>query len=982
MVQVLHVIDGTTPADMLWQMELLAGPEDAVASLGQPPSARLAWRCRHVVNQPFGSTWLAGLALGGAAGEADVLHAWSLRACQAARVAGWLRGRKVLLSLSYAPSGEPMGWIARMIRKGVLEVTVPTEAARQRMLTCGLPERSVHVLPPAARGLEDAAARRQRARRQLGLDTGEFVIVAPSEMTRAAGHRMASWAQAILRRIESGVFLLMPGGGRDERGVRSFVGTTGYAGEVFFTGERMEAADALAAADVAVFFHERDCGVGALAAAMAAGLPVAAARTADLIECVPDGEAGLLMAPGDPRGASAAIWRIMKDEGLRRRLGGAAARRAGQMFDPATARGKLQGIYAALGKAKGPGLALAEWWGRWRGGGGGGTAGPGQAGEAVQAGEAAAAGAPAAWPAKSPGQMLFADAEAEELLGDRLGELCRPDPPEWEAVKTNPSRTVYRGRVKGQWVYLKHFHRHDWIARLARRLGFSRAREEMRLSQYLVGHGVPVAEVLAARCGQPLEWVATRAIPQAEQADEWHLKQFSRGREGQQAVRGALVVLAEMIGRMHAAGVLHGDLHCGNVLVRTRTAGPKLVLMDLHRARRRGWLSRTARAVNLAQLFHDRRELTSRTERLRFLKHYLRASGAKGTLRGWSIIIEAIGRRHTRRQHAKRDDRVVGTGKYFARLSLGGGWRGHVVLASKWKMPGSRAAKLTFTAEGWRKALGDLESLLAGEDVTVVKDTPSGLIARRRVQVDGHWLEVYVKRARRKQPWKILPDCFRPARALRAFRLGHQLLTRRIVTALPLAAMERRVGPLLLDSILVTEAVDAPDLRTFLSSYLSGLAAGVPWRPPGAGEGPLLLARQRELARQVLRQLGRLLQRLHQNHFTHRDLKSSNLLARWLDEEGMQVVLLDLDGLRLRRVVTARRRFKDLMRLNVALLECPVVNRAGRLRMLTGYLRGSVARGIAFKPYWRTLEDMSAEKRRRQIRSRRERQKAVRRPST
>jgi hypothetical protein len=69
------------------------------------------------------------------------------------------------------------------------------------------------------------------------------------------------------------------------------------------------------------------------------------------------------------------------------------------------------------------------------------------------------------------------------------------------------------------------------------------------------------------------------------------------------------------------------------------------------------------------------------------------------------------------------------------------------------------------------------------------------------------------------------------------------------------------------------------------------------------------------------------------------------------------------------------------MRLNVSLLACPTVNQAGRLRMLLGYLRRPGCGRIDFKPYWRVLEEWSQKKIRRQIRSRRKRQKAARRPA-
>jgi hypothetical protein len=68
------------------------------------------------------------------------------------------------------------------------------------------------------------------------------------------------------------------------------------------------------------------------------------------------------------------------------------------------------------------------------------------------------------------------------------------------------------------------------------------------------------------------------------------------------------------------------------------------------------------------------------------------------------------------------------------------------------------------------------------------------------------------------------------------------------------------------------------------------------------------------------------------------------------------------------------------MRLNVSLLACPTVNHAGRLRMLLGYLRRPGCGRLDFKPYWRVLEAWSHRKIEEQIRSRRKRQKAARRP--
>ena len=562
----------------------------------------------------------------------------------------------------------------------------------------------------------------------------------------------------------------------------------------------------------------------------------------------------------------------------------------------------------------------------------------------------------------------------DQGAADRLRRLLEAGV-QWSLVKHNLSRTVWRGQGPGGVVYLKHFHSRSLAHRLRRQVGSGDASREVRFSRELARAGVSVPEALAWACRDGQEWIVTGGVEPSTPADAWHARRLADG--DSRSIEAALAAMAQLVGRMHAAGIVHRDLHCGNILVCDE--GRRLVLMDLHRAGRAWRLSRRVRAANLAQLYQDRRLLTTRSQRLRFLRIYLEASSASGSLRGWVRLIEPPARRHTRRLNAQRERRIFGTNRYFARLG-GRRWRRHVVLAGKRRIPGSTAAGLTFTPEQWREALAEPEALLAGPGVEVVKDSPSSLVVRRRLRVGPHELDVFVKRSRRKRPVRLLTDMLRPSRAMRAFRLGHALLGRHIHTALPLAAMERRIGPVLVDSILITEAVaDAVHLNKFLARHLgpaeNGLVAQAfqPVPPPGDP--------RRRPAQHVLGQLGRLLRRFHQEGFAHRDLKATNLLVHWQAHSARppEIVLVDLDGLKPVRRVTRRQEFRGLMRLNVSLLECTAVNRAGRLRMLMGYLRRPGSGPIRFKPYWHVLQEWSGRTIRRQIAARQRRQKTLRR---
>jgi len=479
-------------------------------------------------------------------------------------------------------------------------------------------------------------------------------------------------------------------------------------------------------------------------------------------------------------------------------------------------------------------------------------------------------------------------------------------------------------------------------------MGLSGALRELDLSQRLARAGVDATSVLAAMSTASAEWVLTEAVAPGPALDAWHAEQLARGADGRGAMAKMSLSLAKLLAATHTAGVVHRDLHCGNVMT---GPGARPVLMDLHRASHKRFVSRRLRVMNLAQLCHDRTPFTSRSQRLRFLKQYLRASGAGGALRGWELLISQQAARHAKRQNAQRDRRIFRRNKYFAPLTLSDRWRGHVVLATKRPHAWSQAAGMTFTAAQWREALGDVEGLFTAPGAEVVKDTPSGLVVRCELTVGGQAVRVFIKRPRPKGAMKLF-SCFRRSRARRAFSLGHTLLTRWFATALPLAVLERRCGPIVLDSVLITEAVDGPGAWRYLADGLAGR---------GPDEQPADARQRWRRAHDVLWSLGRAVRRLHEAGFSHRDLKTVNLIMH--EAPGApEVVFIDLDGASRPVVVTAYRRLRDLSRLVRALLQAPPhVSAAGRMRVVRGYLAGSGADEGTVKITWRVMEEFGAD---------------------
>lgn len=77
--------------------------------------------------------------------------------------------------------------------------------------------------------------------------------------------------------------------------------------------------------DVFVFPARRPEGQGlVILEAMSAGLPVVATRLGGIRDTITDGVSGLLVEPSDPQGLAEAILRLLRDEDLRRKIGGQA----------------------------------------------------------------------------------------------------------------------------------------------------------------------------------------------------------------------------------------------------------------------------------------------------------------------------------------------------------------------------------------------------------------------------------------------------------------------------------------------------------------------------------------------------------------------------------------------------------------------------------------------------------------------------------
>lgn len=537
-------------------------------------------------------------------------------------------------------------------------------------------------------------------------------------------------------------------------------------------------------------------------------------------------------------------------------------------------------------------------------------------------------------------------------------------------VKSNDNRQVWRVAIGERFVYVKVMRPLSHWNRWRSLLRGSDAARELRTARYAQAHDIRTVQPVAAGegpvCGN--DRIASIFIS-AGLANAVPLNTFWRELEtsasSERRMRNAVIDdVALLIAHAHQNGFTHADLHAGNILlVPTGDGSYRSSFVDLQSVRINRTVNDADVVRNLAQ-FNQWFRLNGRlTDRMRFLNRYLhwRSAVVEGgphrrdlrlNARGMVQALRLASHQHALALNAKRDRRALRSGKYFARIRLGGGWRGHVLLKTNHPAPGSRLGRLTLAMSDWKKWMLDpLKWVTTTDRRKILKDSPSSVVCRESITMpDGQPLQVICKRALARNLVRRLQSLIRPSRPMLTWCRAHALLHRQIPTATPLAVLERRRFGLLLDSVILTEYVEnAHDLDTLLTIQLRDL-------PPRV---------QRRLKLRLINALVRVIHQLHEAGYVHRDMKAPNILVQWQPEtaEEARVLLVDLDGIHHRPRSVASGAVREITRLNVSLDHCHRLSRADRLRFLLRFLNHPDFADWQWKDLWRKIELMSHNKR-------------------
>jgi hypothetical protein len=372
MLDVLHLLDHSTPADAVEQLVLLVHRTATTlrhrfAVLGSHGTIALAERAGipRALIKPLPSVGWADptgwRALRRRVERPGQVHAWGVPSVVAATVS--FAGKVPCVASFAEPPAAAHRRLLRVIdgRGGRWTWLATSPCVASELVAAGLNPERVRVTPA---GVSMASAKTPvqgitPLRESLGIGPEEGPIVLLAGEGPRARHDHGLWAVAILEQLfpRTRAIVREDSRGRVDAGLERFRHSLPDEQALVIAPAEMAWGTLVHAADIVLATPDGAMGTGSVLAAMAAGVPVLATPEACMTDLIAHGETGMIARTGKPRAVAARMEEFMADSTLRYPLTDRARARVHGEHSPTAMVEAVMGVYGGAAVA---GQALAS----------------------------------------------------------------------------------------------------------------------------------------------------------------------------------------------------------------------------------------------------------------------------------------------------------------------------------------------------------------------------------------------------------------------------------------------------------------------------------------------------------------------------------------------------------------------------------------------------------------------------------------------
>jgi tRNA A-37 threonylcarbamoyl transferase component Bud32 len=377
--------------------------------------------------------------------------------------------------------------------------------------------------------------------------------------------------------------------------------------------------------------------------------------------------------------------------------------------------------------------------------------------------------------------------------------------------------------------------------------------------------------------------------------------------------------LAALISRLHRTGVFYRDLHAGNLLIKQeKDSPPGLFFIDLHRAFFLPGLFLWMQIKDLAQLCNS--ISTSKADKLRFLKEYCKDLSRPEI--SFTRLRKRIYNKSLKLEKCRIKSRSKRCLKNSSVFEKAGTW------------DETYYGRKEFGRKTADKALS-LHGLIKSDDNDSTIKNSSKSVLTTHSQNEGLPVPVCLKRYRFLGALYAIKNIFRKSRAMKSWVAANSLMVRGLETPVPLAIVEKKWGPFIIESFLITQWLqEAEELNDYISRQLVSTS--------GHRKKDFIMA------------LARVIRKLHTQGIYHADLKSNNILVTDRENDGWKFYFVDLDRVYLNIKPTFYQRANNLAQINASVSS--IMTAKDRLNFFYHYAKGTTFFEDRKKYYRKILE--------------------------